>query len=98
MSHKAYVSLFALVTALLFTMACGGGNTASMKIPPSHGSNGTSSSSNVSASSSSNVSARANFMNGFAAGIAHASGNYGFTRENYLQEGAERIRQLGSES
>lgn len=37
-------------------------------------------------------------MNSFAAGIAHASGNYGFTQENYLQEGAERIRQLGSDS
>ena len=32
------------------------------------------------------------------AGIAHADGNYGFTQENYLQEGAERIRQLGSDS
>lgn len=89
MSPKAYLSLFALLTALVFTVACGGGNTTSMKNSPSHGTN---------AAPSSNVSAKANFMNGFAAGIAHASGNYGFTQENYLQEGAERIRQLGSES
>lgn len=35
---------------------------------------------------------------GFHAGIAHVAGNYGFTQENYLLEGAERIQQLGSKS
>ncbi len=34
----------------------------------------------------------------FSAGIAHVAGNYGFTQENYLLEGAERIQQLGSKS
>ncbi len=38
------------------------------------------------------------FTKSFSAGIAHASGNYGFTGENYLVEGAERIQQLGSKS
>lgn len=96
MSYKAYGSLIALLTALVSTVACGGGSLATMKQSPTHSSSNPSSSSN--ASSSSSVSARANFMNSFAAGIAHSSGNYGFTQENYLQEGAERIRQLGSDS
>jgi hypothetical protein len=34
----------------------------------------------------------------FTAGIAHVAGNYGFTHENYLLEGAKRIQQLGSKS
>jgi hypothetical protein len=34
----------------------------------------------------------------FSAGIAHVSGNYGFTQDNYLVEGATRIQQLGSSS
>jgi len=34
----------------------------------------------------------------FAAGIAHVAGNYGFTNNNYLVEGAEKISQLGSDS
>ena len=34
----------------------------------------------------------------FMAGIAHVAGNYGFTQENFLVEGAERISQLGSSS
>ena len=34
----------------------------------------------------------------FMAGIAHVAGNYGFTQENFLLEGAERISQLGSSS
>ncbi|HVO59690.1 MAG TPA: hypothetical protein VMT53_02075 [Terriglobales bacterium] len=93
MSYKAYV-YFSLTLAALFSMlACGGGSEASMKNAP-HGN----ASSGSNSSSSSGISARANFMNSFAAGIAHASGNYGFTQENYLQEGAERIRQLGSAS
>ena len=94
MSYKAYVYLFPILTALVSTIACGGGSLASMKGSPTHGNNTSSSSSN----SSSGVSARSNFMSTFAAGIAHASGDYGFTQENYLQEGAERIRQLGSDS
>jgi hypothetical protein len=35
---------------------------------------------------------------GFHAGIAHVAGNYGFTEENYLLEGAEQIQKLGSKS
>jgi hypothetical protein len=34
----------------------------------------------------------------FTAGIAHVSGNYGFTQNNYLVEGAQKISQLGSDS
>jgi hypothetical protein len=38
------------------------------------------------------------FSTKFAAGIAHVSGNYGFTQNNYLVEGAQKISQLGSDS
>jgi hypothetical protein len=92
MSYRAYTSLVALLAAVLATVACGGGSLSAMKNSPAHGSGGSSN------SSSASVSARANFMNFFAAGLAHASGNYGFTQENYLQENAERVQQLGSES
>ncbi|HKW17909.1 MAG TPA: hypothetical protein VJO35_10405 [Terriglobales bacterium] len=34
----------------------------------------------------------------FTAGIAHVAGNYGFTNNNYLVEGAQKISQLGSDS
>ncbi len=34
----------------------------------------------------------------FAAGVSHASGRYGFTADNYLLEGAQRISSLGSDS
>jgi hypothetical protein len=34
----------------------------------------------------------------FTAGIAHVSGNYGFTQNNYLVEGAQKISGLGSDS
>jgi hypothetical protein len=97
MSHKAYVYLLGILTALALTVACGGGSLASMKNAPGPG-NPNGSPSGSSSGSSSDVSAMSNFMNSFAAGIAHSAGNYGFTQENYLQEGAERIRQLGSDS
>ncbi|HEX7892933.1 MAG TPA: hypothetical protein VF447_02000 [Terriglobales bacterium] len=38
------------------------------------------------------------FSNRFTAGIAHVSGNYGFTQNNYLVEGAQKISELGSDS
>ena len=38
------------------------------------------------------------FPSKFAAGIAHVSGNYGFTQNNFLVEGAQKISQLGSDS
>src|SRR5215469_10269126 len=84
MSHKSYISFCALLAALTVTVACGGGKLGSSN---PGGSAGTGS-----------AVAKSNFMNFFAAGISHASGNYGFTQENYLQEGAERIHSLGSES
>src|SRR2546430_997805 len=34
----------------------------------------------------------------FTAGIAHVAGNYGFSQNNFLVEGAEKISQLGSDS
>lgn len=34
----------------------------------------------------------------FTAGIAHVAGNYGFSQNNYLVEGAQKISQLGSDS
>ena len=34
----------------------------------------------------------------FTAGIAHVAGNYGFSQNNYLIEGAQKISQLGSDS
>ena len=34
----------------------------------------------------------------FSPGIAHVAGNYGFTQQNYLLEGAEQIQKLGSKS
>jgi len=34
----------------------------------------------------------------FEAGIAHVAGNYGFTNNNFLIEGAQKISQLGSDS
>ena len=37
-------------------------------------------------------------ISGFSAGVAHVAGNYGFTQDNYLVEGAQRISQLGSKS
>jgi hypothetical protein len=92
MSYKSYTSLCALLAVFTVTVACGGGNIGSSKNPPLPGSNSSASSSGTA------VSAKSNFMNFFAAGISHASGNYGFTQENYLQEGAERIHSLGSES
>lgn len=96
MSYKAYVYLFAILMVLGSTVACGGGSLASMKNAPS--SSGSTPTNTSVSNTSSDTSARSNFMNSFAAGIAHSSGNYGFTQENYLQEGAERIRQLGSDS
>ena len=38
------------------------------------------------------------FSTRFAAGIAHVAGNYGFTQQNFLIEGAQQISQLGSDS
>jgi hypothetical protein len=38
------------------------------------------------------------FWTKFAAGIAHVSGNYGFTQNNFLVEGAQKISDLGSDS
>lgn len=38
------------------------------------------------------------FPTKFTAGIAHVSGNYGFTQNNFLVEGAEKISALGSDS
>ena len=38
------------------------------------------------------------FSTSFAAGIAHVSGNYGFTQNNFLVEGAQKISDLGSDS
>jgi hypothetical protein len=34
----------------------------------------------------------------FTAGIAHVAGNYGFSQNNFLVEGAQKISQLGSDS
>jgi hypothetical protein len=34
----------------------------------------------------------------FTAGIAHVAGDYGFTQNNFLVEGAQKISQLGSDS
>lgn len=44
------------------------------------------------------AAASGGFSNKFAAGIAHVSGNYGFTQNNYLVEGAQKISALGSDS
>ncbi|HET7209126.1 MAG TPA: hypothetical protein VFI95_21290 [Terriglobales bacterium] len=90
--HKHSLASVALFSALLFTVACGGGNLGSGRNQPPG--NGDSSS----GSSSSQSSAKQQFENSFSAGIAHAAGNYGFTSQNYLVEGAERIQQLGSDS
>jgi hypothetical protein len=38
------------------------------------------------------------FSSNFVAGIAHVAGNYGFTQDNFLMEGAQKISSLGSES
>jgi hypothetical protein len=38
------------------------------------------------------------FPTKFEAGIAHVAGNYGFTQDNFLIEGAQKINQLGSDS
>ena len=38
------------------------------------------------------------FATHFTAGIAHVAGNYGFTQNNFLVEGAQKISQLGSDS
>jgi hypothetical protein len=34
----------------------------------------------------------------FTAGIAHVAGSYGFSQNNFLVEGAQKISQLGSDS
>jgi len=81
----APLCLFILLSALVCTVACGGGGFAA--------------STKASATPSGTIAGTAtNFLQTFSAGIAHASGNYGFTNENYLIEGAERIQQLGSKS
>ena len=36
--------------------------------------------------------------NRFTAGVAHIDGRYRFTQNNYLMEGAQKIRDLGSDS
>jgi len=38
------------------------------------------------------------FTSNFMAGIAHVAGNYGFTENNFLMEGAKKISSLGSKS
>ena len=92
-----------LIALLVSTMACGGGNfSISGKNHPGPLSPGPSSPSGTSNpgsnSSSSSPGTPTSFVQSFSVGIAHASGNYGFTNENYLVEGAQRIQQLGSKS
>src|SRR5215469_12711192 len=38
------------------------------------------------------------FTSNFMAGIAHVAGNYGFSQNNFLTEGAQKISSLGSQS
>jgi|SRR5215469_7649246 len=38
------------------------------------------------------------FTTNFMAGVAHVAGNYGFTQNNFLMEGAQKISSLGSQS
>ncbi len=49
-------------------------------------------------SGSSSGSGGASFATKFTAGIAHVAGNYGFTQQNFLMEGAQKISDLGSDS
>ena len=43
-------------------------------------------------------SSGASFATKFTAGVAHVAGNYGFTQQNFLMEGAQKISDLGSDS
>lgn len=93
---STHLYAFILCAALGFSVACGGGGFAASakSTAPSTTSSGSSSSGPPNSSAGTATS----FLQSFSAGIAHASGNYGFTNENYLVEGAERIQQLGSKS
>jgi hypothetical protein len=46
----------------------------------------------------SSSSSGGSFSTKFTAGIAHVAGNYGFTQQNFLMEGAQKISDLGSDS
>ncbi|HET7440981.1 MAG TPA: hypothetical protein VFJ47_06740 [Terriglobales bacterium] len=92
---------FFIAVILASTVACGGGFAPANKSSIVGGttSSGTSSSGTSSSGSTAGSTGTAtSFLQSFTAGIAHASGTYGFTNENYLVEGAERIQQLGSRS
>ena len=92
---------FIVFAAIASTVACGGGGFAASTKNGAAPGTPQSSSGSVSSSGTSSGSATGTattFLQSFSAGIAHASGNYGFTNENYLVEGAERIQQLGSKS
>ena len=91
----APLCLFILLSALVCTVACGGGSFS----PSAKASANPATGNPASGTTSGSIAGTAtNFLQTFSAGIAHASGNYGFTNENYLIEGAERIQQLGSKS
>jgi len=85
---------------ILISLGCGGGGRSgifSTQSPntPSGGQSGSASSNNPPAS---NNTPGTTPPTSFTAGITHVAGNYGFTQENYLVEGAQKISQLGSNS
>ena len=49
-------------------------------------------------SSAASTGSGGTFANKFTAGIAHVAGSYGFTQNNFLMEGAQKISDLGSDS
>jgi hypothetical protein len=87
---------------VLISLGCGGGSHSSAfsAQPPGSPSNGgqSGSASSNNPPSPSNNAPTITPPTSFTAGITHVAGNYGFTQENYLIEGAERISQLGSHS
>lgn len=73
------------IAAAMIGVGCGGGSIGA-----------TSSSKSNSSTGSSTQAAAASTK--FTAGIAHVAGDYGFTQNNFLVEGAQKISQLGSDS
>jgi hypothetical protein len=79
------ILLTSVVGFVSIAVACGGGHIGA-------GSTGGSGSASASGSTAVSVPAK------FTAGIAHVAGNYGFSQNNFLVEGAEKISLLGSDS
>ncbi len=83
---QAQAKLFLAAFGLLLLAACGGNTTSKSVVGPQ------------SATLEAGDGRDLLLQMPFAAGVSHVSGRYGFTADNYLVEGAQRISSLGSDS